>query len=588
MVVTHRRQAGRRDHHHFAPATDFALCHITKGLYDDGRFLLQVMRMQFFEAPNGLDCLDGRHFGVVRRILGDLEAGFIGGVVLQHIEDKALLYGLSHGVDMEWMECAVCVFLAEHLQRLFLRCGGEGKETQILVLAVGDKLPHKAVLSVLQLVLRLALDIGIFLQRVMGIRQCHFQLHSTVSRLAAVGLVHDDRKRLTLCIVHFLIDNWELLQRGHNDTLAGVERIPQVAGVHLLADGHNGAERMVKAGNRFLKLGVQHGAVCHNDHGAENGLVVRIVKTCQPVGRPSDRVGLAGAGTVLHKVVVSGAVLPHIPYQLPDNVHLVIAREDNGFLDDFLFGAVFQPNLFLLHLEADELLQNIQQTVFLENLSPQIGSHIVPIRAGRIACAAVLSGAVAALIERQEKGLGAIQLCGHSGFVQVYREERQDTVVQAEGRFLGVTVEHPLVLTVVDVLPRNLVLQLDGNDGDTVDRQHHIYAVAAVFGVVPLADALADILLIVSYRRIVQRGLRLEVADTEVDTPVLEAVPQHRNKAIVLHGIFKRLVEFLFRISVTLLLQTLPRNRLRGLHEVRQSTDIQRHTSALRRTVASV
>ena len=153
---------------------------------------------------------------------------------------------------------------------------------------------------------------------------------------------------------------------------------------------------------------------------------------------------------------------------------------------------------------------------------------------------------------------------------------------------LGVAVEHPLVFAVVDVLPRKLVLQFDGDNRDTVDRQHHVHTVAAAFRVVPLADTLADILLIVLQRHIVQRGLRLEVADVEVDATVLKAVPQHRNKAVILHGIFERLVEFHFRVAVALLLQPLPRHGLCGFYEGRQGADIQRHTRAFRRTVAGV
>ena len=90
------------------------------------------------------------------------------------------------------------------------------------------------------------------------------------------------------------------------------------------------------------------------------------------------------------------------------------------------------------------------------------------------------------------------------------------------------------------------------------------------------------------HRHIIQRGLRLEVADAEVYATVLKAVPQHRNKAIVLHGIFERLVEFHFSVAVALLLQPLPRHGLCGFYEGRQGADIQCHTRAFRRTVAGV
>ena len=109
-----------------------------------------------------------------------------------------------------------------------------------------------------------------------------------------------------------------------------------------------------------------------------------------------------------------------------------------------------------------------------------------------------------------------------------------------------------------------------------------------LLGVVPLADALADVLLVALHRHIIQRGFRLEVADTEINTTVLEAVAQHGDKAVVLHGILKCFVEFLFGVAVALLLQSLPRHRLRSFYKGCQRTDIQRHAGGRRSAVACV
>ena len=79
------------------------------------------------------------------------------------------------------------------------------------MLSVGDHLPHKPILSILQFLLRLALQLRILLEGIMGIRQGHFQLHGALSGLAAMGLVHDDGKCLAGGVVHLLIDNRELL-----------------------------------------------------------------------------------------------------------------------------------------------------------------------------------------------------------------------------------------------------------------------------------------------------------------------------------------------------------------------------------------
>ena len=145
-------------------------------------------------------------------------------------------------------------------------------------------------------------------------------------------------------------------------------------------------------------------------------------------------------------------------------------------------------------------------------------------------------------------------------------------MVQPERWFLGVPVKHPLPLGIVHALAGELVLKLDGYDRDTVDCQHHIYAVVVLPGVVPLADTLADVLTVVFDSHIVESGLRLKVAHPELNPPVLEPVAQDTYQSIVLHGVLKSLVELLLRIGVALFLETLPLDGLCGLDKVHQGS----------------
>ena len=85
VVVADRRQPRSSDDHHFSFPTDLVFRHIPEGLHDDGRFLLEVMGMQFLKAPDGLDGLDSRDLRIVRGVLGNLETGLIGSIVLQYI-----------------------------------------------------------------------------------------------------------------------------------------------------------------------------------------------------------------------------------------------------------------------------------------------------------------------------------------------------------------------------------------------------------------------------------------------------------------------------------------------------------------------
>ena len=186
---------------------------------------------------------------------------------------------------------------------------------------------------------------------------------------------------------------------------------------------------MVKAGDGLLKLGIQHRAVGHNDHRVEDGPVLVVVKAGQTVGRPGDGIGLPGACAVLHQIIFAGAIGSDILDQLPHHIHLVIPGKDDGLLGDLLLGAVLLGDFLFLHLEADKLLENVQQAVLLQYVFPEVGGHIVPIRGRRISRPSVPAGAVAALVEGEKVGLAPVQFGGHHRFVEVHSKEHQDAVV---------------------------------------------------------------------------------------------------------------------------------------------------------------
>ena len=178
---------------------------------------------------------------------------------------------------------------------------------------------------------------------------------------------------------------------------------------------------MVKAGDSFLELGIQHCAVGDDYHTAEYGLVLPVVQRCQTVGRPSDRVGFSGACTVLDKIVSSRSVGRHIFQQLPHHVQLVIAGKNQRFLFDQFLSVVRHPFLFFLDLQMDKLLQNIHHAVLLKDLLPEVGRGVA-VRVWRIALAAVLPGPVGTLVEGQEVCILPGQLSGHPGLQMIHAE----------------------------------------------------------------------------------------------------------------------------------------------------------------------
>lgn len=140
-------------------------------------------------------------------------------------------------------------------------------------------------------------------------------------------------------------------------------------------------------------------------------------------------------------------------------------------------------------------------------------------------------------------------------------------MIKPECRLTGITVVLPLDLGVIDVLSRQLVLQLDRDHGNTVHGQHHVDGILTLFRIMPLPNTLEDVLLITLDSDIIQGRLRLEEADLELHTAMLEAVPQDGKKAVHHHSVFKALVELLVRIGAALPLEPLSHVRLRCFHE---------------------
>ena len=107
------------------------------------------------------------------------------------------------------------------------------------MLSVGEHLLHELIIAV-DLVLRLALDLGVFSERRLRIRKCSFQFDSGAACLRGMRLVYDDGKIPPCHLVHFLIDDREFLQGRDDDAHAVVDRIPQVFRGFLLVNGLDG------------------------------------------------------------------------------------------------------------------------------------------------------------------------------------------------------------------------------------------------------------------------------------------------------------------------------------------------------------
>ena len=128
VVVAHCRKAGGGNNHHFTPAADLVSGGFPEGLHDDLCLLGDVIRMQLLIFADHLSCTAGGHIRVIFGGFDDFEAGVIGHIVLEYIQNKAFLNGLPHTVNVERMKAAVLIFRAEQFQRLVLGRCGKGKE----------------------------------------------------------------------------------------------------------------------------------------------------------------------------------------------------------------------------------------------------------------------------------------------------------------------------------------------------------------------------------------------------------------------------------------------------------------------------
>ena len=120
---------------------------------------------------------------------------------------------------------------------------------------------------------------------------------------------------------------------------------------------------------------------------------------------------------MLDEIVVSGTVFADMAHQFPNDIKLVVTREDDllGFL--YIGRAIRHNFLFLCLLIADELLKNIHQIILLQHVLPEVRSHIAVCRIRMVARSAVSACAVATLVEGKKICHGAVKPRGHTNIV---------------------------------------------------------------------------------------------------------------------------------------------------------------------------
>ena len=222
-------------------------------------------------------------------------------VVLQHIEDEALLDRLLHRVGVEGAVLDGAVGLRvrspEDLQRLVLRRGREGE-----VAGVREQLAglHQAIDLIL---------VSLLFASLAGFGECPRDRGARLPALARVSLVDDDREPAPALLVADLVeDERELLDRRDDDLLAALDEPAQVAGTVGVTDRRSDLGVLFDRGVNLL---IEDDPVGDDDDRVENRRCV-FLKPDQLVRQPGDRIALPAACRVLDQVAFAGAVRCHV------------------------------------------------------------------------------------------------------------------------------------------------------------------------------------------------------------------------------------------------------------------------------------
>ena len=276
------------------------------------------------------------------------------------------------------------------------------------------------------------------------------------------------------------------------------------------------------------------------------------------VSEPGDGEALAAPGRVLDQVALACACRARVGHELPHALELLVARKDQEAL------AGLAPLLVLLLDLVDELANQIEHAVPRPGLLPEIGGSVALVggRQGRVAGAAELS-----LVEGEEARLRPGELGGDVDQVRVHREVRQTAAVDEE-RLTGVAVGLVLPDRVLDVLAVEGVLELGGEDRDSVEKEHQVEAVLVPSAVADLAHHGEEVRRLQPAGLLVEPARGAEVGEPELAARVPDAGAQDVERTAPLDLGHEALQELLSHRRAIVLLELLPLLRLGGEDEI--------------------
>ena len=118
-----------------------------------------------------------------------------------------------------------------------------------------------------------------------------------------MSFVNNNSKTFIFQALNTVNDIREFLNSSCNDLSVAIECNSEIRRVALFIHDTDKSRFMLHTHDCFLKLSVNNNSVGHNNDIIENDLVISIMKRSKTVCKPSDRIGLAGACTMLDQIV---------------------------------------------------------------------------------------------------------------------------------------------------------------------------------------------------------------------------------------------------------------------------------------------
>ena len=310
-------------------------------------------------------------------------------------------------------------------------------------------------------------------------------------------------------------DERELLHRGDDDLLAGLDRPAQVTGA---VGVHHGGPDLHEVADGVADLLVEDDPVGDDDDRIECVLAV-VLDRGELVGEPGDRVRLAAARGVLDEVPPARTSRGDVGEEPADAVELVVAREDlrGGLLAGL--GAAGGDQLGVV-------LDDVRQTARGQDPTPQV------VGLDAVGVGWVAGPVVPALVERKEPGLLALEVGAEPHLLVVQGEVRQ-APAEAEDQLARVAVPLVLLDGVVERLLGDVVLQLERGDGQPVDERRQVEGECGLAGAVTQLPGDAEPVPGEQLGGALVPGRRGRVEEVEVVGAVLHAGPQHVHDAVL-------------------------------------------------------